>query len=97
MTKRNDFLKYRVLAAKFNNQHVLGGLITEDALKASGLPTKNVCAVLSHDLVERLESALSMLDMNKRQFIEMAVISLLDDYDEIANEYDMYSCLGESQ
>lgn len=52
--------------------------------------TKNVCAHLAIPLVDRLENALSVLDMTKREFIETAILDALDRYDAIMAEHGVW-------
>jgi predicted transcriptional regulator len=54
------------------------------------IPIRNVCAKLSADLVDRLDNALSVLSMSKRQFIEMALIEALDQVDKVLVEVDAF-------
>lgn len=44
---------------------------------------QNVCAKLAQPLVDRLDNALSVLDMTKRDFIELALIEALDKVDQV--------------
>lgn len=52
---------------------------------------QNVCAKIGLPLVERLESTLSILSMSKREFIEIAIISALDETDRIFAENDVFA------
>lgn len=54
------------------------------------IPLRNVCAKLSVELVDRLDNALSVLSMSKRQFIEMAIIEALDEVDKVLQEVDAF-------
>lgn len=47
---------------------------------------KNVCAMISQPLTERLENTLGLLHMSKREFLEAAIIEALDKADLIMEE-----------
>lgn len=44
---------------------------------------KNVCAMLSEPLTNRLENTLGLLSMTKREFLELAIIEALDKADAV--------------
>lgn len=90
--KLNEFLHYRALAAKLETQHTLGRVI--DNAEAEQLPGKQVCTTLSHPLVERLESVLDVLEMSKRQFIELAILSALDEAEHILECHEVFGSKG---
>lgn len=50
------------------------------------LQLQNVCAKMPFQLVSRLESNLEILSMSKREFIEIAIISALDEVGRIFAE-----------
>lgn len=52
--------------------------------------TKNVCARLSLDLVNRMDQIGEVLSLSKRQIIEMAVIDFLDQADATMMEFDVW-------
>lgn len=56
----------------------------------SPIPLRNVCAKLSVQLVERLDNALGILDISKRQFIELALIEALDKVDQVLEDVDAF-------
>jgi len=84
----DQLIQYRALDFKFTlantdlTEHVL-----EKTNQRAG--TKQVCAFLPVELVERMEKVLSPLQMNKRQFIEAAVMHALDRAESIMHEVDM--------
>ena len=51
---------------------------------------QNVCAKLAQPLVDRLDNALSVLDMTKRDFIELALIEALDKVDQMLEETNAF-------
>lgn len=53
-------------------------LLDERADRAEALPVRNVCAKLSNELADRLDSTTGALGISKRRFIEAAVIDALD-------------------
>jgi hypothetical protein len=56
----------------------------------SSVPLRNVCAKLAFPLVERLDNALGVLDISKRQFIELAIIEALDKVDQYLVDVDAF-------
>lgn len=54
------------------------------------IPLRNVCAKLSVELVDRLDNALGVLSMSKREFIEMAIIEALDEVDKVLQDVDAF-------
>lgn len=56
------------------------------------LPFKvqNVCAKLAQPLVDRLDEALGVLGMTKRDFIELALIEALDKVDQVLKDTDAF-------
>ena len=56
----------------------------------NSLLLKNVCARIGTSLADRLEESCILLGCSKRQFIEMSISNALLEFDEIAEEYDMF-------
>jgi len=93
MNRLDEILTYKALAFKHGaDQSPLLDMVVAQNPDNPALQnvTKNVCAHLSIQLVDRLESALGVLDMSKRQFIETAIIDALDRFDAIAHDYDIF-------
>lgn len=94
MNRFEEFLKYRALSFKYqgvNQNSSLFEQALDSAAESGQLEIKHVSAKLSADLVDRLEDQLQILDMSKRQFIEMALIDALDRVEEINDELDIFS------
>jgi hypothetical protein len=51
---------------------------------------RNVCALISVSLFDRLESSCSLLQITKRQFIEAALIEALDKADKIVQDEGVF-------
>jgi hypothetical protein len=83
----NEVLISKALTFKLatDNQDLL-----EYGLQNSDLPMKQVCAKLSQSLVDELDSVCTTLDITKRQFIEMALINAIDEFNQIADEYNIF-------
>ena len=58
--------------------------------EACPIPLRNVCAKLSVQLVERLDNTLGIIDISKRQFIELALIEALDKVDKVLEDIDAF-------
>lgn len=69
-----------------------GSILVDQALETDEAKkyTKNVCAKLTNEMVESMENTCSILGISKREFIQLAVSDLLDTFDDIASEYDMF-------
>lgn len=51
---------------------------------------RNVCALISVQLFDRLEQTCGLLDLSKRQFIEASLIEALDRADEIVQNEGVF-------
>jgi hypothetical protein len=58
-------------------------------------PLKNVCAKLSPDLVHSMEERCALLGINKRQFIESAVIDAIAQVDQVVADEGFHEVLAE--
>lgn len=106
MTHFEQFIQHRALNFKFTSMGTLtmsqiermvenGSIRNEDGSLCTlddVIPMKlqNVCAKLDQSLVDRLDQALSVLDMTKRDFIELALIEALNKVDEILEQTDAF-------
>ena len=94
MNRQQELLTYKILHFKNMVANTnLPDLILENSLEgelASNLKLKNVCAKLSPQLVERLDNAISLLDMSKRLFIETALIQSLDEFDRLCSNLNIH-------
>ena len=80
MSDFNEFIQYRALALKFERQNQD---LTE-AVISSGhepIPLRNVCAKLTVELSDRIDSTVAVLGISKRLFIERALIEAMDQAD----------------
>lgn len=64
----------------------------EQAVKqnAPGVPLKNICAHISQELFDNVDSTCRMLEISKRQFVEMALIEALNKAEAIVAEIDPF-------
>lgn len=89
MNRQTELLTYKILQYKSEcanqpiTEYFLDNFSEEDA------QVKNVCAKLHVSLVERLDNTLSLLGISKRLFIETAVITALEEFDQLAVELDI--------
>jgi len=65
MSDFNEFMHYRVLAFKYSlrNEELTDKIINESG---DQIPLRNVCAKLSPELADRLDSMVSVLGISKR-------------------------------
>jgi len=61
--------------------------------EACPIPLRNVCAKLSSDLVDRLDKTLDILEISKREFIEMSLIEALNRVDQQLLDIDAFEFL----
>lgn len=86
-------LLHKVLDYKFKTSgaaaldFVLNDPSNQEAIKGK---FKNVCALIQEPLTNRLEETLAVLNMSKREFLEVAIIEALDKVDSIINEVDAF-------
>lgn len=86
----DQLIRYKALAFKFSGA---GFSLVDAVLEQNGpeaLKMKQVCAPLSVQLVERMENVLGLLNMSKREFIEIAVIEALDKAEAIIDEENVF-------
>ncbi len=106
MTHFEQFIQHRALTFKFSSAGNMslcqierlvdsgairnqdGSLCTLDEVVPHKI--QNVCAKLDQALVDRLDEALSVLGMTKRDFIELALIEALNKVDAILEETDAF-------
>lgn len=91
MNHFDQFIEYRLLDFKYRHQNSAARIL--DTLSDSGelpIPTKNVCALLSADLVQRFEEQLKFLGMSKREFFEMVILDSFQRVEEMKNKVDPF-------
>lgn len=92
LTNLEEIMTYKCLAFKHRTSAQLGQLIDSVADdESSKLQVKNVCAKLSIELVERLDNTCRLIDMSKREFIEIAIVEALDTFDKLAGDFDIFA------
>lgn len=87
MSSQEEFLTYHILKSKFQNGDITDSLYDYSFDSQSG-NIKNVCAKMHINLVNRIESAIELLGVNKRLFIETAVIAFLDELEHLAVKHE---------
>lgn len=108
----DQFVQYRALQFKFSGIHHAGEIEESRIMKIRGNDgvlrpatiedivggeVKNVCAKLPIPIVERLDNLIGILDMTKRDFIEMALVDALDRVDAILNEVGAFEFVRPDQ
>ncbi|MGE9294010.1 MAG: hypothetical protein ACQKBW_10385 [Puniceicoccales bacterium] len=87
----DEYIEYRLLDFKY---HPPGNERLVDKMCEEGkIPTKNVCVLLSEELVSRWEEKLQLLDMSKREYIEKVLIDSLQRVEEIENRINPFEFL----
>lgn len=84
--------KAHVEGSAYNSEHM--EKIFDDAAEKAQI-IKTVCAPISIQLFDRLNNTLAMLDISKRQFIELALIEALDRADAIVSQVDVFESIPE--
>lgn len=74
----NDFLHYRALAAKYENEQV-SARILDQITPVEEPKVRQIATVMAVDTIQELDNLLFDLKMSKRQFIEMAILSAMDE------------------
>lgn len=108
----DQFVQYRALQFKFSGIHHAGEIEESRIMKIRGNDgvlrpatiedivggeVKNVCAKLPIPIVERLDNLIGILDMTKRDFIEMALVDALDRVDAILNKVGAFEFVRPDQ
>lgn len=85
----NDFLHYRALAAKYDNEQAYARVI--DQLTPADTPkVRQIATVMAVDTIQELDDLLADLKMSKRQFIEMAILSAMADAHHILEAHGVH-------
>lgn len=71
--------------------------IIDQAMPDSSPIIKNMCAKVSVQLVDRLDSTCQLLDVSKRKFIETAVIEALNRADQIMGSEGVWEAFDEDR
>ena len=91
--KPNEEILLGVLKFKHRRSGVGGDLVDQlldqDPAHADTI-TRNVCARIPLELSKRLESYTILLDMNKREIINNALVAYLDQAEALMTEYDAW-------
>lgn len=74
----NDFLHYRALAAKYDNEQAFAGLL-DQITPAQEPKVRQIATVMAVDTIQELDDLLAVLKMSKRQFIEQAILAAMDE------------------
>lgn len=79
---------------------IIDSLAASDPAFAEKNKMRNVCALITSELFDRLENTCSFLDISKREFIESALIEALELADKITEETglnDHYAAIADFQ
>lgn len=104
MNQLQEMLTHRVLARKAQMRNekltdaVLDGKLS--SVDDDVMSLRNVCAKLHVSLADRLDQAVTELDISKRQFIETSLIAALDEYDRACEGWgltDLYEEIADRQ
>lgn len=88
----------RMLASKCIGTNQDGTFVpTESLEEVVPFKVQNVCAKLAQPLVDRLDEALGVLGMTKRDFIELALIEALDKVDQVLKDTGAFEYLESRQ
>jgi hypothetical protein len=69
---------------------LLDQMVQQDPASVEKMKMRNVCALISVPLFERLEETCGVLSISKREFIESALIEALNQADKIINEEGVF-------
>lgn len=97
MREFDQYMQHKVLSFKYsvtNSPDSVIGAVTVDDGQGGSRPAKiedlfevkNVCAKIPVTIAERLDNTLGVLEMSKREFIELALIEAMNRVDEIIEE-----------
>lgn len=82
-------LQCKALHSGADNARFVDHLLDQNPEQADAI-TKNVCARIPKLLAERMEEIGSLLDLNKREMITLALVDFLDKADDTLDEFDAY-------
>jgi hypothetical protein len=89
---KNNYFSEVLLARALAFKHApVNDSIIDIAIEQSQLPQmKQVCAKLSEGLSDEIDSVCGVLDISKRKFIEMALMNAISEFNQVADEYDIF-------
>mgnify|MGYP003652308943 CR=1 FL=1 len=88
----NDYLLMKALNYKYSNLKPFGDVLDyiEQTGQKAPIPIKNVCAKVPETLANELEEVCNILSMSKREFIEMAIIMMIEEVNTISVDHDIH-------
>ena len=82
-------LKSKQLFTGAGNDKLIDTLLAQNPDQADRL-TKNVCARIPHDLAKEMEELGSLIDLNKREMITLAIVDFLQKVRDTMDEFDAW-------
>jgi hypothetical protein len=96
----NQFIQYRALHHIYGTGggKIVDSMLASDPATVEKLKMRNVCALITTELFDRLENTCAFLDISKREFIESALLEALATADKVIEEtgvHEHYEQLAE--
>lgn len=84
----NQFIQYRALHHIYGTAggKIVDSMLASDPATVEKLKMRNVCALITSELFDRLETTCAFLDISKREFIESALLEALATADRVIEE-----------
>ncbi|MEI8123111.1 MAG: hypothetical protein WCI20_13830 [bacterium] len=93
----NDILLLKALQLKQTIEGDCSSDLVDHILEQNPQATKeamrNICAFISPELFQRVESVCSNLSLSKRQVVEMALIDFMEKADNVINKVNPFDSL----
>lgn len=81
-----EVIRYKALALKSTISGVSGSDFIDHIDTSNSPSTKNICAIIHISLFEKVENITNLLNISKRQFVELALIEAIEKANIVINE-----------
>lgn len=82
-----EIIRFKSLATKATISGQTGADLFDHIQETDGLPsTRNICAIIHVKLFDQVESITTLLNISKRQFVELALIEAIEKANVIIKE-----------
>lgn len=93
-----DTIRLKCLSLKATVSGQTGADLFDHIQESDGLPsTRNICAIIHVKLFDKVENITNLLNISKRQFVELALIEAIEKASYVINDVNPLELAEESQ
>jgi len=92
-TALNALVTEKCLSLLTNYANLIDAMVEGDATVVGDIPLKNVCAKVSAQMSDEIDSVVSMLGVSKRRFLEAAFYDAIQTAKKIMEEEGVFEAL----